>query len=80
MITKPRREVSNDEIKLNKLFLACFRSGSGKAVLNYLKQISIYSVSGPGVAPDSLMHLEGQRFIVAEIERRIALGRNSGDE
>ena len=77
---KPRREVSQETVKLNKMFRAAFSTGPGKAVLNHLKQISIYSVGGPGIAPDTLMHMEGQRFIVAEIEKRVELGKDSGDE
>jgi len=77
---KPRREVSQETVKLNKLFRAAFTTGPGKAVLNHLKQISIYSIGGPGITPDTLMHMEGQRFIVAEIEKRVELGKGSGDE
>lgn len=76
----PKKLVSEEATKLNKMYNATFKTASGKAVLNHLKQISIYSIGGPEIKPDTLMHMEGQRFIVAEIERRIALGRNSGDE
>ena len=77
---KQRREVNKEPAKLNKLFRAAFSTGAGKAVLNHRKQISIYSIGGPGIAPDTLMHMEGQRFIVAEIEKRIELGKEAGDE
>ena len=74
---KPRRGASElrPENKLNKMYASAFKSGSGKAVLNHLKQISIYSIAGSGIDPNSLLHLEGQRYIVAEIERRIELGK-----
>jgi hypothetical protein len=77
---KQRRGESEEAIKLNKMYRATFSKGSGKAVLNHLKQISIYSVGGPGITPDTLMHMEGQRFIVAEIENRVEQGKDSGDE
>ena len=77
---KPRRGTSEAETKLNKMYAAAFKRGAGKQVLNHLKQISIYAVGGPGITPDHLMHMEGQRFIVAEIERRIFLGKEPGDE
>ena len=76
---KPRRDTSQQEQKLNKMYASAFKGGAGKAVLNHLKQISIYAVGGPGITPDHLMHMEGQRFIVAEIERRISLGKEPGD-
>ena len=63
------------EKKLNKMYADAFKRGSGKAVLNHLKQISIFSVAGAGIDPNSLLHLEGQRYIVAEIERRIEIGK-----
>jgi hypothetical protein len=77
-MSSPRRgdkKPSQAESKLNKMFYSAFKGGDGKASLNYLKQISIYSIGGPGIVPDTLMHMEGQRFIVAEIERRIELGK-----
>tara|TARA_B100001123_G_C14909419_1_gene867144 strand:- start:26 stop:271 length:246 start_codon:yes stop_codon:yes gene_type:complete len=77
---KPRRGTGEKDQKLNKMYAAAFKTGAGKAVLNHLKQISIYAVGGPGITPDHLMHIEGQRFIVAEIERRITLGKEPGDE
>ncbi len=74
-----RRGQSEAESKLNKQFAAVFRRGAGKNVLNYLKQISIYDIGGPNMTSEHLFHKEGQRFIVAEIERRIQLGKETGD-
>jgi|19_taG_2_1085344.scaffolds.fasta_scaffold03898_6 hypothetical protein len=75
---KSRRETKKSEevAKLDKMYYAAFKTGAGKAVLNHLKQISIYSIGGPGIEPNALMHYEGQRFIVAEIERRVELGKD----
>ena len=72
---QPRRGISEEDKKLNKLFSSAFTTPSGKAVLNYLKQISLFSVAGAGVDPNHLLHLEGQRYIVAEIELRIEIGK-----
>ena len=76
----PKKLVSEESTKLNKMFWATFKTASGKAVLNHLKQISIYSIGGPEIKPDSLMHIEGQRFIVAEIQNRIEQGKGTSDE
>jgi hypothetical protein len=36
---KPRRGTGEAEKKLNKMYAEAFKRGSGKAVLNHLKQI-----------------------------------------
>jgi hypothetical protein len=63
------------ERRLNDACVSAFASAAGQFVLQYLRQITIESVGGPGIAPDHLMHLEGQRFIVGVIEQRIKLGQ-----
>jgi hypothetical protein len=64
------------EHQLNQQFREVFRTPAGQAVLGYLKSMTINLVSGPGVGPDHLMHLEGQRFAIAMIERRYNDGLN----
>lgn len=66
-----------DERRLNEAFAALFTGGSGELVLNYLKHISINAVAGPGIDPNSLLHLEGQRYIVGLIETRVKLGQKN---
>lgn len=48
-----------------------FETPNGKEVLKYLRSISIDMVSGANITNDALRHLEGQRYIVGIIERRI---------
>lgn len=54
-----------------------FSTPTGQAVLQYLKSITIQLVHGPDVSTESLRHLEGQRFIVALIDQRIAHAHRS---
>ena len=65
-----------DEKKLNEIFKAVFKGPAGKTALDYLKSITLNSVNGPGIDTNSLMHLEGQRFLVGLINRRVEDGRN----
>jgi hypothetical protein len=48
-----------------------FNSVTGKAVLRYLRSITIEMVNGPNVTTEELRHMEGQRYIVGLIENRI---------
>jgi hypothetical protein len=57
------------EISLN--VAEVFGKPSGKAVLQYLRSITIEMVNGPNVSTEELRHLEGQRYIVGLIESRI---------
>lgn len=54
-----------------------FSSPTGKEVLRYLRSVTIEMVNGPAVTPNELMHMEGQRYLVGLIERRIAHGQRS---
>lgn len=60
---------SDREISLN--VAEVFGSPSGKAVLKYLRSITIEMVNGPNVSTEELRHLEGQRYVVGLIESRI---------
>ncbi|CAB4187758.1 hypothetical protein UFOVP1167_17 [uncultured Caudovirales phage] len=59
---------------INQHMAACFGSPSGRAVLDYLKSITINTASGPEVNVNALIHLEGQRFLVGLIQSRIEHG------
>ena len=48
-----------------------FSSPAGKEVLRYLRSITIEMVRGPNITTEELRHLEGQRYLVGLIERRI---------
>jgi hypothetical protein len=63
-----------DEENLNALFRALFSTPGGSQVLKYLKALTLEAVAGPEISSDSLRHLEGQRYLVGLIQRRINKG------
>ena len=65
-----------DEEELDKLSAATFKEAQAQKFLSYLKSITINNTLGPGASNEELRHLEGQRYLVAIIERRIENGRN----
>ena len=65
----PRSE--DAEKQINEAIALAFQGTSGEFALKYLRSISIERVMGPSFDPNSLAHLEGQRFIVGVIEQRI---------
>ena len=67
---------SDEEQNLNSAFSALFGTDIGLSVLQYLKSITIDSVGGPEISDNSLRHLEGQRYIVGLIQRRINKGKS----
>lgn len=64
------RQKEEDE-KISKDVAALFRGDAGREVLRYLRSVTLDAVAGGGISDGELRHLEGQRFIVALIERRI---------
>lgn len=70
-----RSKAADEQISQN--VAEVFASPTGQAVLQYLRSITIEMVNGPAVTPNELMHMEGQRFLVGLIERRIVHGRRS---
>ena len=67
---------SDDEEKLNSAFTALFGTDIGMSVLQYLKAITIDSVAGPEISDHALRHLEGQRYLVGLIQRRVNKGKS----
>lgn len=63
------------EEDLNELAAVVFREDTAQRLLAYLKSITINYVNGPRISSDELRHIEGQRYIVGIIERRIERGR-----
>ena len=59
------------ENRINEALALCFSGANGEFALKYLRSISIERVMGPNFDPNSLAHIEGQRFIVGIIEQRI---------
>ena len=70
------KRTPEDEAALNQTFALLFRGARGKEVLEYLESLTIHRVAGPGVDPNTVLHMEGSRFVVGIIKQRIQLGRN----
>ena len=64
-----RPEETDKQISL--IISQVFNTASGKEVLRYLRSITIEAVTGGNVSYAELRHLEGQRYLVGVIERRI---------
>lgn len=62
------------ESKINESLVLAFSDPAGEAALKYLRSITIEYVNGPGFDPNALMHLEGARWLVGVIEKRIKDG------
>lgn len=65
----PRSKEQDDIISQN--ILSLFKTPTGMEVLKYLKSITIEAVSGANISDAELRHLEGQRYLVALIVKRI---------
>lgn len=64
------RDREDDEV-ISQNIQSLFRTPNGKAVLSYLRSVTLDLVAGPNASDGELRHREGQRFIVAIIEKRI---------
>ena len=65
----PRPKQKDEEI--SKVIDSVFKTPNGKEMLQYLRSITIDAVSGPNISDPELRHLEGQRYLVALIVKRI---------
>ena len=65
-----QRDATKDK-QVSKNIASLLETPSGKEVLKYLRSITIEMVNGPNVTTEELRHLEGQRYIVGLLERRI---------
>jgi hypothetical protein len=63
--------------RISQNFASVFSTPSGQEVLRYLRSMTIEMVNGPAVSATELMHMEGQRYLVGLVERRIAHGHAS---
>lgn len=66
----------DEEKKLNEVFTHLFSTDLGEKALRYLRSITIEAVSGPNIEDHVLRHLEGQRFLVGVIQKRINDGKD----
>lgn len=71
-----QRSQAHDE-QISQNMAEIFGTPTGAEVLKYLRAVTIEMVNGPAVSANELMHMEGQRYLVGLIERRIAHGRRS---
>ena len=65
----PRSKEEDNIISQNVLSL--LKTPNGLEVLKYLKSVTIEAVSGANISDAELRHLEGQRYIIALIVKRI---------
>lgn len=70
------RKTAEDK-KLSQNVAEVFSTPTGKEVLRYLRSVTIEMVSGPNISTEELRHLEGQRYLVGLLERRIAHAHRS---
>ena len=67
------------EMDLNSAAAAMFSTPAGEQFFAWLKSITINNVMGPAAPDSTLRHVEGQRFIVALIQKRIEHGRRKSE-
>ena len=64
------RSKDEDE-RISKNIMSLFNTPNGIEVLKYLKSVTIEAVSGANISDAELRHLEGQRYLVALMVKRI---------
>ncbi len=65
----PRPKEQDEQI--SKIIESVFKTPNGLEMLQYLKSITIEAISGANISDAELRHLEGQRYLVALIVKRI---------
>jgi len=55
----------------SKVIGSVFKTPNGTEMLKYLKSITIEAISGANISDAELRHLEGQRYLVALMVKRI---------
>lgn len=63
---------AESDLQISMIAAEVFSTSSGAELLRYLRSITIEMVNGPNVSTEELRHLEGQRYLVGLLERRIA--------
>lgn len=66
-----------EDTKISQDLLATFNTPSGQATLQYLKSVTIEAVAGGAISNEELRHLEGQRYLVALIVKRMKLAERA---
>ena len=67
----------NKDREISQNIATLLGSDTGQAVLKYLRSITIEMVHGPNVTTEELRHMEGQRYIVGLLERRVSHAHRS---
>lgn len=65
------------DLQISQNVAQVLSSPTGKEVLRYLRSITIEMVHGSNVSTEELRHVEGQRYLVGLLERRIAHAHRS---
>ena len=71
------QRASRQDAQISLNVAEVFGGPAGIAVLKYLRSITIEMVNGPNVSTEELRHLEGQRYIVGLLERRVSHAHRS---
>tara|TARA_A100000172_G_scaffold49791_1_gene31204 strand:- start:1822 stop:2130 length:309 start_codon:yes stop_codon:yes gene_type:complete len=67
---------NDEESRLNSIFAAIFSDGGGREALDYLRSVTVNAVLAPSQCePNALLHLEGQRYLVHLIDKRVEQGQ-----
>jgi len=69
-----------EEDRLNLLAARAFAQGPGREFLEHLLDTYFSRVLPPAVASEELHHLEGQRWLLSVIARRLELGQLRGPQ
>ena len=69
------RRSADSERKLNALAAEVFKSKAGQEWIDYVRSITMNTVTGAGIEDCALRHLEGQRYQVALTLQRIERGK-----
>ena len=62
--------------KISQDILGLFNTPNGNAVLQYLRSVTTDIVSGGNISDGELRHLEGQRYLIALIVKRMNHAQN----
>lgn len=68
---------TDQDNRISQNIAAVLETPTGAEVLKYLRSITVEMVNGPHVTTEELRHIEGQRYVVALLERRIAHAHRS---
>lgn len=63
---------ADEDLRISQNVAEILGTPTGKEVLRYLRSITIEMVNGPQTPDSELRHMEGQRYLVALLEQRVA--------